>query len=556
MLQKIPKLFLYFLGAILALNLLQAHFTELMYDEAYYWYYSQNIDWGYFDHPPMVAWMIKLSSFFFNGELGVRFVSCVLSIGTLIILWSLIDNTKKKDYVVHFFVLVFSMTLLNAYGFFTLPDTPLLFFTAAFLWVYKKFIIKPSLVLALIMGILMAALMYSKYHAVLVIVFVLLSNLKLLTNTYAWVSVIMALLCYSPHFLWLYEHDFVSIKYHLFERPNQSYKFTKFTLGFFLNLIAIFGFTFPIAYWALFKTKFSNTFVKALVYLTYGVIIFFFISSFSKRVQTQWVIIISIPMAIIIFNYILENQIFRKWIYILGIVNIVLLSYARLGLIHEALLPIHYETHGNKYFAEIVEKEAGDTPVIFENSYRKTPMYAFYSGNTSFSLNNIFYRQNQYTIDDSESKVQHQKILYISKYLNKEKITFNKRNSKSIYYGKYINNFESFRKLSCFIDNKSITYDTTKTHILKIYNPYTIDIDLKKLKFKIAYLSEYKKLLEQKSLSLTAIDSSLSTLKSKDTTYFNFKFPEKTIQNSGYFKFSISENDLPYGINSTSIKFD
>ena len=116
------------------------------------------------------------------------------------------------------------MTLLNAYGFFTLPDTPLLFFTAAFLWVYKKFIIKPSLVLALIMGILMAALMYSKYHAVLVIVFVLLSNLKLLTNTYAWVSAIMALLCYSPHFLWLYEHDFVSIKYHLFERPNQSYK--------------------------------------------------------------------------------------------------------------------------------------------------------------------------------------------------------------------------------------------------------------------------------------------------------------------------------------------
>jgi len=555
MFQKLPKLFLYFLGAILALNLLQAHFTELMYDEAYYWYYSQNIDWGYFDHPPMVAWMIKLSSFFFNGELGVRFVSCILSIGTLIILWSLIDNTKKKDYVIHFFVLVFSMTLLNAYGFFTLPDTPLLFFTAAFLWVYKKFIIQPSLVLALIMGIVMAALMYSKYHAVLVIVFVLLSNLKLLTNTYAWVSVIIALLCYSPHFLWLYEHDFVSIKYHLFERPNQSYKFTKFTLGFFLNLIAIFGFTFPIAYWALFKTKFSNTFVKALVYLTYGVIIFFFISSFSKRVQTQWVIIISIPMAIIIFNYILENQIFRKWIYILGIVNIVLLSYARLGLIHQPLLPIHYETHGNKYFTKLIENEAGNMPVIFENSYRNAPMYAFYSKNTSYSLNNIFYRQNQYTIDDSESKVQHQKILYVSKYLTHEKIVFNKTNGGK-YYGKYIDDFESFRKLTCTIDTKPLVYSTTQNHILKIYNPYSVAIDLKKLKFEIAYLNHYRKLEEHKAATLSVIDSTISVLKAKDTTYFNFKFPEKTIQKPSYFKISISENGLPTGINSTSIKFD
>ena len=56
---KLPKLFLYILGSILVLNLLQAHFTELIFDEAYYWHYAQNMAWGYFDHPPMVALMIK-----------------------------------------------------------------------------------------------------------------------------------------------------------------------------------------------------------------------------------------------------------------------------------------------------------------------------------------------------------------------------------------------------------------------------------------------------------------------------------------------------------------
>jgi len=33
------------------INILQAAFLELHFDEAYYWLYSRNLDWGYFDHP-------------------------------------------------------------------------------------------------------------------------------------------------------------------------------------------------------------------------------------------------------------------------------------------------------------------------------------------------------------------------------------------------------------------------------------------------------------------------------------------------------------------------
>ena len=288
MIPKLPKTLLYLLIALFAINMAQSYFTELIFDEAYYWYYAQNMAWGYFDHPPMVALMIKLSSFFFNDELGVRFVSCLLSVATFLILWQLIDHPKKERYGVQFFVLVFSMTLINAYGFFTLPDTPFLFFTALFLLVYKKFINKPSVLLALGLGIVMAALMYSKYHAVLVIIFTLLSNMKLVFNKYAWLSVVVALICYTPHFLWLYENEFVSIKYHLYERPNRAYEFGDFTLGYFVNLVALFGLTFPWIYKSLFKTRAKDQFTKALLYLTYGVLVFFFVSSFNRRIQTQF----------------------------------------------------------------------------------------------------------------------------------------------------------------------------------------------------------------------------------------------------------------------------
>ena len=445
MTSKLPRLFLYLLTALFFLNLVQSYFTELIFDEAYYWYYAQQLDWGYFDHPPMVALLIKMGAIFFDGELGVRFMSCLLSVGTFLVLWLLIDNPKKDKYVPHFFVLVFSMTLLNVYGFFTLPDTPLLFFTALFLLVYKNYIKSPNLGMATVMGIVMAALMYSKYHAVLVIVFILLSNIKLIFDKYAWLSVFVALLCYTPHFLWLYQNDFVSIKYHLSERPNRAYEFEDFTLGFFVNLVAIFGLLFPWMYKSLFKTKATDKFVKALLYLSYGVILFFFISSFNRRVQTQWIIVISIPMVIIAFNYLLEHPGFRKWVLRMGIVSTIIILFLRVGLIYQPLFPVIYESHGNKAWVHAIQSQIGDIPVVFENSYRQAPMYAFYSGNPSFSLNNIYYRQNQYTIDNSESKVQHKKVLYASKYMKGGDITY-LNNKGTPHFGIYIDDFESFRK--------------------------------------------------------------------------------------------------------------
>ena len=54
----------------LMLNLIQSSFTGLLDDEAYYWVYSRFLDWGYFDHPPMVALMIKAGYALFPNPHG------------------------------------------------------------------------------------------------------------------------------------------------------------------------------------------------------------------------------------------------------------------------------------------------------------------------------------------------------------------------------------------------------------------------------------------------------------------------------------------------------
>ena len=550
---KLPRIFLILLGIGFLLNLLQSYFTPLIFDEAYYWHFAQNMAWGYFDHPSMVAVLIKISSFFFNGELGVRFMSCILSSATLFILWSIVDHPKKKDYVVHFFVLVYSMTLLNAYGFLTLPDTPLLFFTALLLYVYKRFIEKPDLFWGIVMGITMAGLMYSKYHAALVIIFILLSNLKLVLNKYAWLSVIVALLCYVPHFIWLYENEFVTINYHLFDRPNDPYSFNKYTLGYFVNLVAIFGFTFPWIYWGLFKAKASDKFTRALLFLIFGVLIFFFISSFNRRIQTQWIIVISIPLIIVVFRFMMENEIAKKWIYRMGLVNIAIILFLRAGLIYEPMSPIYYETHGNIELIKDVTDKVGNTPLVFENSYRNAPMFAFYSGNDTYSLNNESYRLNQYSIDDSESKVQHKKILYLSKRSSDAELTFTKSDGTKMY-GKYIDNFETFRKLRTLLEGP-ISFDFEQEQTFELYNPYDFDIDLNKLRFNVAYMNASKKVKDRLPIKAQLKNSSVTHIKAKDTLTYTFKFPKpRKLNDPKYVRIGIMENGLNYGINGRNTK--
>jgi hypothetical protein len=53
MMNRYLTLTFYFFWTLLLV--IQAINTDLIGDEAYYWMFSENLDWGYFDHPPMVA---------------------------------------------------------------------------------------------------------------------------------------------------------------------------------------------------------------------------------------------------------------------------------------------------------------------------------------------------------------------------------------------------------------------------------------------------------------------------------------------------------------------
>src|SRR6187401_2172360 len=106
-------LFILLLASWLLLNLLQAIYTEINPDEAYYFLFGKHLDWGYYDHPPMVALMVRVSSWFVNGNLGVRFITVLLQILTVVIIWLQRDRKAINDRssVLFFFIISASMVM-------------------------------------------------------------------------------------------------------------------------------------------------------------------------------------------------------------------------------------------------------------------------------------------------------------------------------------------------------------------------------------------------------------------------------------------------------------
>src|SRR5688500_8263523 len=66
--------------AMMAVRLVVAGTIGLVPDEMYYWLWSKNLALSYFDHPPAVAYFIRLSTAVGgDGPLGLRWLAVVLS---------------------------------------------------------------------------------------------------------------------------------------------------------------------------------------------------------------------------------------------------------------------------------------------------------------------------------------------------------------------------------------------------------------------------------------------------------------------------------------------
>ena len=396
------RLVLLWLGVWWIANLVQAGFTELANDEAYYHMFAERLAWGYFDHPPVTALLVWAGERLFGGELGVRFFFTVLQPLYLWILWRLIRPADAGRRDAALFVVVSAATLmLQLYGFIAVPDGPLMFTTALFLLTFKWFSENHRRAW-LWMGIAMALMAYSKYHGALVVLFALAANPRQLLRPALYSSGAVALLLLVPHLVWQYEHDWASFAYHLSGR-NSVFR-PGYVVEFLANVLVVFNpFFVPLYVQAWRKVKPQTPVGRALKFLPVAFIVFFMLSSLRGYVQPQWVIVSCFGLVCVLFAYARRHPRTRRYVMRAGGVTVGLIVLVRLVMIFNPL-GIRFEVFNNPESYAAIAAEADGRPVVFRYGYAVAAKYAFYTGGEAYCQPNIRYRTHQWQFRDDDSQ--------------------------------------------------------------------------------------------------------------------------------------------------------
>ena len=396
------RLVLLWLGVWWIANLVQAGFTELANDEAYYHMFAERLAWGDFDHPPVTALLVWAGERLFGGELGVRFFFTVLQPLYLWILWRLIRPADAGRRDAALFVVVSAATLmLQLYGFIAVPDGPLMFTTALFLLTFKWFSENRRRAW-LWMGIAMALMAYSKYHGALVVLFALAANPRQLLRPALYSSGAVALLLLVPHLVWQYEHDWASFAYHLSGR-NSVFR-PGYVVEFLANVLVVFNpFFVPLYVQAWRKVKPQTPVGRALKLLPVAFIVFFMLSSLRGYVQPQWVIVSCFGLVCVLFAYARRHPRTRRYVMRAGGVTVGLIVLVRLVMIFNPL-GIRFEVFNNPESYAAIAAEADGRPVVFRYGYAVAAKYAFYTGGEAYCQPNIRYRTHQWQFRDDDSQ--------------------------------------------------------------------------------------------------------------------------------------------------------
>ena len=415
------------------INLLQGIFTEIQEDEAYYALFGEHLAWGYYDHPPMVALMTFLSSVLFSGTLGVRLFTIIASCFALFVIWLIAigrpvnpaTDPKRGDLspisIVLFFIIAFSIVMLNIYGFVTTPDVALILFSALFLFVYQRYLNDSSWKNALVMGIVMALMIYSKYHAFLFLGLIVLSNIKLLKDGKFWVACLLALALLTPHIVWQVSNDFPSFRYHLAGR-NEAFRWSYFW-EYLPNQLLIFNpFTFGAVVYVLFKHKPNahapkkvgsdvieseakqsrertpqEVFERGLCFVIIGFFFFFWLMAFRGHVEPHWTIVCAIPMVVLVYRRALIDEKLRKYIKWFVLPSLLLVLAIRILL--TTSLADRFGYHGKEAYYHAIEQVAGgDRPVAFQGSFQQPALYHYFTGKESAALRSYYDRKTQYDL--------------------------------------------------------------------------------------------------------------------------------------------------------------
>lgn len=488
------RLFQIFLIVWFVVGLIQNYFVEVSGEEAYYWLFSQFLDWGYLDHPPMVGVVTAPGYWLFNNPMGLRMGMLVCSILTIIVIRKTLEVKDDKLYL----WILLGCVPFHAGAMLVKTDVPLILAEALFFYFYKQYLKEDNLRTVVLMALSIALIMLSKHHGFLVVVFTVVSNPKVLLKKSFWFTVGFTVLFMIPHTIWQYQHDFATIKFHLYNRIDMGFGLD--TLAYYVGIQPIvFG---PLIGLMLFIAGFRNVksddFNRALRFTIYGVLIFFFISTFKVEFHKHWTSILAIPLILLSHEWMSSRPKWQLWVKRLSIATVIILIPARVYLMYD-FLPKSWTKdwdvlHNWDTWAKEVKDLSGGLPIMFNNHYERSSRYAYLTGDIVHCYNTFDYRETQHDLLPLEENLQRKTIFQINRYRDTtnyaEYIT---QIGKGIHY-RIVEDFRSFRKVEVEVLDEDLVEGLETDEVkmtLMLINHYEYPVDFSDVGGRNVYLNAH-----------------------------------------------------------------
>ena len=214
------------------LRLVYAGSVEMMPEETYYWNYSRHLDFGYLDHPPMVAWLIRAATAVFGQtEFGVRAGALLCGAITSIFVYKLTRNLFGAAAALAALLLVQALPFFFLSGLLMTPDASLAAAWAASLYFLERALIGNQSRAWRFAGISLGIGMISKYSIALLgpvaAAFMVWDpqSRRWWTRSPPYVGALLALAVFSPVIIWNAQHDWASFAFQTSRRLAETPQF-------------------------------------------------------------------------------------------------------------------------------------------------------------------------------------------------------------------------------------------------------------------------------------------------------------------------------------------
>ncbi|BDU50919.1 ArnT family glycosyltransferase [Haliovirga abyssi] len=448
----------YFFWIVLILCSVYNIFLPLHPDEAYYWVWSKHLQLSYFDHPPMVAYLISIFTFFSNNEFFVR-LGTVISMGVTGIIIFKLSKKIFSGKVAEKALIIFLLLPLTQAGFIVMtPDSPLILFWGVTLYSAYIYIFEEKSKYAYLTGLFGGLLLVSKYTGVLLLVSIFLFLIfskykKLFLKKEIYIAILIAILVFSGVIYWNYINDWVSFKFQFSHgvsekkvlKLNSFFEFLGGQIGIF-NPIFFIGLIYYLTkdYMKNIKdNKFKYLFITFVFTL-----LFFLYNSLFKKAEANWAAPAYIAGTILIAYFIEINN--KRKLYISGIILsfifIVILRFPEiLPLPKRAVLKNKFYGY-NKLFKP-VKKYLNKDMLLFGDSYQNSSEAGYYLDkvdglyslpDSRYSMYNIWLKNDKKNgkLDNKKSIIiiENNDLKRLKKYFNNLKLL-----EEINYKDKYVN---------------------------------------------------------------------------------------------------------------------